>query len=106
MRRGVKTGKIMFGAGEGFIQWVMIPEVLPKLKQGMPNTNFLFKNRQSKEIIEGVKNGEFDFGLVRKSALKEIKSKLNKPSVLSSDKLSFKYKLIIPKKMAGKYRIP
>ena len=97
---------IMFGAGEGIIQWELIPNVLPLLKKNIPNTNFLFKNRQSKDIIEGVQNGKFDFGVVRKSAVNEITSSLNKPKVLSTDRLKFKYKLFIPKKLAKRLTTP
>ena len=102
-----EKSKIMFATGEGIIQWVMIPQVLPLLKKHLSDTNFIFKNRQSKEIIEGVRTGEFDFGIVRKSALKEIKSKLNMPAEFSSKKnLTYTYKLIVPIEMAKGMKNP
>ena len=53
-----------------------------------------------------MKKGEFDFGVVRKSAMKEIKSKLNVPEMFSSTKLNYKYKLVVSRNMAGSMRNP
>ena len=93
-----QPSKLVLGAGESQIQWLLIPSVLPKLKRAFPETNVIFRNLQTNSIIEALLNGEIDIGFVRKSAL---------PGTLNSvGSFQIPYRLFIPKKFRAAFRTP
>lgn len=100
-----KQCKLTVAAGESIIQWVLMPIILPVLKKEIPKTKIIFKNRQSKDIVAGIKSGEFDIGIVRESAIKEDRSKQNKPATMSKNGMSSEYKLFIPTEFARERRL-
>ena len=58
-----QPSRLVIGAGESNIQWLLIPGILPRLNEAFPDANVIFRNRQTEPIIEALQNGEFDLGL-------------------------------------------
>ncbi len=61
--------RLVLGAGERLIQWLIMPEMLPKLRAKFPGITTLFLNRQTQDIIKGLQEGTLDIGLLRRGAL-------------------------------------
>ena len=101
-----RPSKLTIAAGESIIQWLMMPILLPVLKKKMPDTTIRFQNRQSKDILAGIKNGEFDIGILKESTLKEDRSVRNKPAKHKPKNMSYDYKLFIPTSMTKGLRNP
>lgn len=90
--------RIVIGAGESLIQWILLPSVLPKLRESLPEATVIFRNLQTDHIIEGLNQGHVDLGFVRKSAV---------PDGLTSDgSFPFSYHLFIPRKFRAKLEPP
>lgn len=90
--------KLVVGAGESQIQWLLIPGVLPKLRKMMPGVSIVFRNLQSASIIEALNTGEIDLGFVRKNAVPK--------NLKSSGSWIQDYKLFIPKKFRARLKPP
>ncbi|RFC44770.1 MAG: DNA-binding transcriptional regulator, LysR family [Verrucomicrobia bacterium] len=58
--------RLVIGAGERLIQWLIMPEMLPKLRAKFPGMTSLFLNRQTQDIVKGLQDGTLDFGLLRR----------------------------------------
>ena len=90
--------RIVFGAGESLIQWLLIPEIRPRLRNELPEAGVVFQNLQTEAIISSLQNGEIDIGFVRKDAvLKNLKSTKSIP---------LGYRLFVPKKFRAKLKSP
>jgi len=63
------TTKLVIGAGERLIQWLLMPSMLPTLRRKFPGASILFLNRQTQEIVRGLHDGTLDLGLLRRSAV-------------------------------------
>ncbi len=67
--QGSVRNRLVIGAGERHIQWLLFPEMLPVLRKRFPATGVIFLNRQTQDIVKGLRDGELDLGLLRLSAL-------------------------------------
>ena len=83
--------RLVVGAGESFIQWLLLPLVV---RASLQNCWFVFKNLDSKRIIEGLKCGQVDIGLVRANAVEE--------GFRSVRGFQYTYRLFVPKKLLAK----
>ena len=93
-----RPSKLVIGAGESLIHWLLIPGVLPALKAALPGTNIIFRNLRTTATVAALNNGEIDLGLIRKNAVKgHLKSKGNLP---------LQYRLFIPKAFRAKLESP
>jgi DNA-binding transcriptional LysR family regulator len=61
--------RLVIGAGERLIQWLLMPTMLPPLRRRFPGASILFLNRQTQEIVRGLQEGTLDLGLLRRSAV-------------------------------------
>jgi len=93
-----RPSKLVIGAGESLIQWLLIPGVLPALRNALPGTNVIFRNLRTEEIIESLQNGEIDLGFVRDNAVKS--------GLLKKGKFHQDYRAFIPKKFRAKLTSP
>jgi DNA-binding transcriptional LysR family regulator len=62
--------RLVIGAGERLIQWLLMPTMLPALREKFPQISVLFLNRQTQDIVKGLEESSLDLGLLRKGALK------------------------------------
>ena len=93
-----ESDRIVFGAGESLIQWLLIPEVRPKLRDELPEAVVIFKNLQSKPIISSLQKGEIDIGFVKKEDV---------PKDLECTKsMLLGYRLFVPKEFRAKLKSP
>lgn len=90
--------RIVFGAGESLIQWLLIPGIRPHLSRELPEARVVFQNLQTKPIISSLQNGEIDVGFVRKNAVPE--------NLKSIGSVTFNYWLFVPKKFKTKLKSP
>jgi DNA-binding transcriptional LysR family regulator len=58
--------KITIGAGDSLMHWLILPR-LEVIKNRLPNTVFALLNLKSTEILNRLKDGTIDFGIVRES---------------------------------------
>jgi DNA-binding transcriptional LysR family regulator len=93
-----QPAKIVIGAGESLIQWALIPSVLPRLREALPDANVIFRNLQSDPIIEAIQNGEIDLGFVRKNAVPK--------TLKSAGDFPLGYRLFVPKKFRPSFKGP
>ena len=63
-----ELGSYTIGSGESVIQWWLIP-MLDQIKNAFAKADVIFKNLRTRDIIEGIKKGEIDFGIIRKSSI-------------------------------------
>lgn len=57
--------RVVIGAGEAVIQWLLF-SACETLRQQDPGVTFVFKNLDSKRVVEGLQHGEIDMGLLRR----------------------------------------
>ena len=93
-----QRSRIVVGAGESQIEWLLIPGILPKLRSALPGTSIIFQNRRTDAIIEELIGGEIDLGLVRKNALRGNLEALGD--------WPLEYRFFIPKKFRAKLETP
>jgi DNA-binding transcriptional LysR family regulator len=90
---GSQPVRLTMAAGESLIQWILMP-LLKGFRKKLPTASIAFLNRRSKEIAEGLINGDIDLGLMRQSALtKQLKGQ-------SLESVGFK--LYVPKSLKRK----
>ncbi|MBU6300510.1 MAG: LysR family transcriptional regulator [Verrucomicrobia bacterium] len=70
--RAAGTRRVVIGAGERLIQWIIMPEMLPKLRTAYPGMTSLFLNRKTQDIVKGLEDGTLDFGLLRPGILDRL----------------------------------
>lgn len=85
-----RPSKLVIGAGESLIHWLLIPEVLPALKKALPGTHVLFRNLRTEAIVDALQSGQIDLGFVRRNALSS--------TLRSAGKFVLNYRLFVPKK--------
>lgn len=90
--------KLVIGAGESLIQWLLIPEVLPRLKRSIPEARVIFRNLRTAVIVESLNNGEIDIGLVRENAVTGNLKSVKVPPL--------SYSLFVPKAFRAKLKSP
>lgn len=90
--------KLVIGAGESLIQWLLIPGVLPALKKSLPGTSVIFRNLRTEAIIDALQNGEIDLGFVRDNA---VRGGLMKKGDFVQD-----YRAFVPRKFRVKLKSP
>ena len=90
--------RIVFGAGESLIQWLLIPGIRPHLSRELPKAKVVFQNLQTKPIISSLQNGQIDVGFVRKNAVPE--------NLKSIGSVTFSYRLFVPNKFETKLKSP
>lgn len=93
-----RPSRLVIGAGESLIQWLLIPGVLPALRSALPGTNVIFRNLRTDDIIESLQNGEIDVGFVRDNA---IRGGLKKKGEFHQE-----YRAFVPKKFRAKLSSP
>ncbi|MCB1078237.1 MAG: LysR family transcriptional regulator [Verrucomicrobiae bacterium] len=93
-----QPSKVVVGAGESLIQWALIPKVLPRLREQLPEANVIFRNLQTEPMIEALQNGEIDLGFVRNNAVPN--------SLESAGAFPYGYRLFVPKKFRAKFTEP
>ena len=82
--------RLSMASGESLIQWILMP-LLKDFRKALPMASIAFLNRRSKEIAEGLINGDIDLGLMRQSAVtKQLKSQTLE---------SVSYRLFVPKSL-------
>lgn len=59
---------VSIGAGDSVFQWMLLP-VASSLRDTFSSINFSFRNLRTAQIIEGVKDGSIDFGIIRFDAI-------------------------------------
>lgn len=92
-RCGDRPVKLVIGAGEGTIQWLLLP-MLEKFTDHLPNASISMKSLRTLDIIKGLIDGDVDLGFVRKTAVvKPLKS---------TGKWQYGYRLFIPRRMRKK----
>ena len=90
---GSQPVRLTMAAGESLIQWILMP-LLKDFRKKLPMASIAFLNRRSKEIAEGLINGDIDLGLMRQSALtKQLKCQALE---------SVGYRLYVPKSLRRK----
>lgn len=60
--------ELRIGAGESLIQWVLLP-LLPAFDHAVTGSTWTFLNLRSSDVIERLRDGRADLGLVRASAV-------------------------------------
>jgi len=60
--------ELRFGASGTAIDWLLVP-ILPEMSRRLDGARFVVQSSRSQELVEGLLNGDLDFGLVRESAL-------------------------------------
>lgn len=93
-----QPSKLIIGAGESLIHWLLIPAVLPVLKQAFPEARISFRNMRTEAAIESLQSGEIDIGFVRKDALTPVLS--------AAGKFVLDYRLYVPKKFRARLKSP
>lgn len=61
---------LVLGAGDSFLQWLVLPK-LGRIQKEFPNVELELINLQNRYVLEGVRNQNLDFGIVRSSAVKK-----------------------------------
>jgi DNA-binding transcriptional LysR family regulator len=61
-------GTYSIGTGESIIQWELIPK-LAQIKELFDKADVVFKNMRTADIVDSVRKGEIDFGIIRKTAV-------------------------------------
>lgn len=89
-----KPVKLVIGAGESMIQWILMP-MLDHLAREIPEATISMRNLRTKEIIQALHDGEVDLGLVQRSAVaKPLKT---------VGEWSYGYRLFVPKTIKLKH---
>jgi DNA-binding transcriptional LysR family regulator len=60
--------EITLAGGDSLMYWVILPQ-LARLKKRLPDTNFALLNLKSAEILNRLKEGTIDFGVLRESGI-------------------------------------
>ncbi len=93
-----RSTKVVFGAGESMIQWVLLPEVLPELRRRLPHAPLVLKNLRTRQITQGLLEGELDFGLLREDAIS--------PPLHCGPLFAFDYRYFIPRSFRARIGDP
>lgn len=76
------------GTGDNFIQWGIIPR-LEGVRELLGNSEINFLNLRSRDVVDGLKKGTLDFGIIRSSSL---------PTTLQAIELGrWQYSLFVPR---------
>jgi len=93
-----RPARVVVGAGESHIQWLLIPAILPRLRKAIPGVQVVFRNLQTQAIIEGLQNGELDLGFVRRNAVPK--------GLKTAGNWRQGYRLFVPRKLRAKLKPP
>lgn len=93
-----QPASLSIGAGESLIQWLLIPGVLPRLKEELQGVRVVFRNLRTRQIVDALENGEIDLGFVRQSALRS--------GMKTVGQFRFEYRLFVPRKFRAKLKNP
>lgn len=93
-----QPSRLVVGAGESHIQWLLIPGVLPRLRAAMPDTRIVFRNLRTEATVAALLDGKIDLGFVRRDAVpKTLKAR---------GRFDQGYRLFMPKKFRAKLEAP
>lgn len=59
---------ISVGAGESFLQWLLLPK-MKKLRAQLPNAVFTLRNRRTEQVVTALQEANLDFGIIRADAV-------------------------------------
>lgn len=93
-RRKGLCSRLLVGAGESLIQWLLLPKLMSGVRY--KGTLFVFKNLDTASIVEGIQSGQLDVGLVRQSAIPD-------GNRVGGD-FEYRYKLFVPRRLLSKRR--
>jgi len=83
------------GAGASMIEWLVIP-ALGEIRATLGVASLRLASMRSREVVEAVRDGRIDFGIVREDSLAE--------DALSLPLAKVSFPLCVPEKLAGKRR--
>ncbi len=88
---GGEAQRVVVGAGETLIQWLLFPacEVMQKQTTGVV---FAFKNLDSAGLVDGLQKGEVDFALIRKEEVP--------PSLMHAGDWLYSHVAFVPKELS------
>ncbi|MFO1437596.1 MAG: LysR family transcriptional regulator [Verrucomicrobiaceae bacterium] len=65
-----KSPQFNLASGGGLVSWLIFPR-MNRLSLAVPNVKFVVKSHRTKDLIDGVICNKIDFGLVRRTAIKD-----------------------------------
>lgn len=88
---------VTVGAGEGLLQWWLLPRMARQLP-GRPGVELTFRNLRNEEIVQGVLDGSVDLGVV---------SRAPEEGRLAVEELGpLEYRLFVPRRLLSTGRVP
>lgn len=86
-----RSSSMSLGIGDSYFQWYLLP-CLPAIQRAYPKMNLVPQSNGTEEIVQGVRGGRFDLGVVRSTS---VSGKM----LVSCQLGTVRYKLFIPSQL-------